>query len=214
MKRVLLLVAICLAGLQACDNTGQEQLTPIETEILEIEGLIASQAETGFDEQALLSDLKSGTVIKTALFNYKNGEFVISSFDYDDPSRGWKGVNWHCNILFLEDGNCRECKQSIMPNQHDFYNNYDWRYNPQTKSIDTKFCWVDWDHEEFSFSAKVFYYDKKSGNLILGGNLCNCLSAVYGGGEPVADYSLMTFHIDLNTATREECMTKYSDKLD
>ena len=36
MKRMLLLVAICLAGLQACDNTEQKQLTPIETEILEI----------------------------------------------------------------------------------------------------------------------------------------------------------------------------------
>jgi len=46
--------------------------------------------------------------------------------------------------------------------------------------------------------------------------LCMALSlaACSGGGEPVADYSLMTFHIDLNTATREECMTKYSDKLD
>ena len=71
MKRALLLVAICLAGLQACDNTGQEQLTPIETEILEIEGLIASQAETGFDEQELLSDIKAGTLTKTSYFHYK-----------------------------------------------------------------------------------------------------------------------------------------------
>ncbi len=206
MKRLLLLVAICLAGLQACDNIEQEQLTPMEIEILEIDDLIASQAETGFDEQDLLSDLKSGTVIKTSLFDYKNGEIVASSYDYDDPSKGWKGIVWRKTYIFSEDGLCRKCSRGNAPDMDDyFYTSFDWKYNPQTKSIETKFNELDGD---FSFSAKVLYYNKESGKLILEGDLCGCIG-VYGGGEPVADYSRMAFHIDLNPEIRKENMDKY-----
>ncbi len=202
MKRALLLVAICLAGLQACDNIEQEQLTPMEIEILEIDDLIASQAETGFDEQELLNDLKTGTINETAYFQYKNGKLVQSSYDDIDGK-----VIPH--YIFLSDGTCRKCFiQGAFSNilgTSFAYINFDWEYNPQTKSIETKFNELDGD---FSFSAKVVYYNKESGKLILEGNLCDCIG-VYGGGEPVADYSRMTFHIDLNPETREDYLTNY-----
>ncbi len=197
MKRMLLLVAICLAGLQACDNTEQKQLTPIETEILEIEGLIASQAETGFDEQELLSDIKAGTLTKTSYFHYKNGEIVQSSYD------NYIGSQWDAPYIFLDDGTCRHCCGFPDPINPYKYINYAWQYNQKTKSIETRLY-----NFEDKFTAKVLYYNKESGKLILEGNFCDCIG-VYGGGEPVADYSRMTFHIDLNPETREDYLTNY-----
>ena len=124
MKRVLLLVAICLAGLQACDNNEQEQLTPQEQELMEINNLIASQTVSGFDEQALLNDLKNGIMIPVSKYQlYPNGELCLY-YPLDHVYRP-------APMAFFDDGTCQEfyacdpvaCKE-IVPDDETIYPDY------------------------------------------------------------------------------------------
>jgi len=206
MKRALLLVAICLAGLQACDNNEQEQLTPQEQELMEINNLIASQTVSGFDEQALLNDLKNGIMIPVSKYQlYPNGELCLY-YPLDCVYRP-------TTMAFFDDGTCQEfyacnpvaCKE-IVPDDETIYpdyfcychNDYTWEYNPATKSLLTQNIY----YKNSPSSAKVMYYDSVTHKLIIKGNLCTY-------NDP-STYMLAICYIDTNSNIRDTYLTKYN----
>ena len=200
----MLAAAMCCMSLTACDNDNDsDKLSPVESEILELDELIASQPE--LDEEAFIADLLKGTMKMTSHYIMNNGKFEELLVD---------GGTIPCvQTVFLEDGTCRDC-HTINPIGEngapsgwiDTYSEYDWRYDGDTRSVITHAAYdiTSAEGEPIYYdesSMKVLYYNTDNNRLILEGSVF----------EHVSETIRMSGYIDIDAAERERILEKYCD---
>ena len=202
MKRIFLLAAaLCCISLYSCDNEQDlDNLSPIELEILELDNLIASQS--GFDEEALIADLKRGVMEASSTYEYYNDGTVDQCSIVGAHYAGQ-------TVVFFEDDTCWDCfsywysSSSSTPLDEPVHVQYTWRYDPETQSLVTE----DRYNNIGDSVAKIVYYNAENHRLIIEGN-------IFGFISPKWDIEKMRMSclIDVDPAKRASVIEEYSSE--
>ena len=196
---------MCCISLVSCDNEmDSNELSPVELEILEMDNLIASQS--GFDEEALIADLKRGTMKMTSTYFFIYGGYA------DPTTLGINGGRYiRAQIVLFMDKTCRDCFAAYIP-KRDIYREYDWVYDTETRSITTHTSRYSITYDgQYEYkedcSAKVLYYNAENHRLILEGDMFNMAVAAWG-----IERVRMSGYIDVDPAERERILEKYCNE--
>ncbi len=194
MKRIFLLAAAlgCIS-LYSCDNEQDlDNLSPEELEIIDMNNLIVSQS--GFNEEALLTDLKRGTMKMKSWYQYNNGS-LSRLFLVGGHLAG--GI-----AIFFDEGICFDCYDSDWFPETGSYpcrEQFSWQYNPATQSFITQHS----NNNYSECSAKILYYNTEDHRLIIEGDMFNLISTWKLEKVRISGY------IDVDPAERERIIEKY-----